>query len=83
MWIDTTRAHHARTGLCLPSNLTDQEWSLLEPILSPASSAGPPRKWPMRRIELPPVARTPGLARHALLGLFGGLYIGESRIVLR
>ena len=32
MWTDTTRAHHARTGLTLPSDLTDAEWALLEPF---------------------------------------------------
>ena len=50
MWTDTTRALHARTGLVLPSDLTDAEWALLEPLLPPASQGGRPRKWPMRRI---------------------------------
>jgi transposase len=50
MWIDTTRGHHARAGLALPSNLTDAEWALLAPFLPPPSSVGRPRKWPMRRI---------------------------------
>ena len=50
MWTDTTRALHARTGLALPSDLTDAEWAVLEPLLPPASHVGRPRKWPMRRI---------------------------------
>lgn len=50
MWTDTTRALHARTGLALPSDLTDVEWAVLEPLLPPASHLGRPRKWPMRRI---------------------------------
>jgi transposase len=50
MWTDTTRALHARSGLALPSDLTDAEWALLEPFLPPPSSVGRPRKWPMRRI---------------------------------
>jgi len=50
MWTDTTRVLHARKGLALPSNLTDDEWAVLEPFLPPASSVGHPRKWPMRRI---------------------------------
>ena len=50
MWNDTTRAHHARAGLALPSDLTDAEWTLLAPFLPPASFVGRPRKWPMRRI---------------------------------
>lgn len=50
MWTDTTRAHHARAGLALPSDLTDAEWALLAPYLPPPSQVGRPRKWPMRRI---------------------------------
>lgn len=50
MWTDTTRAQHARSGLRLPSDLTDAEWALLEPFLPPPSKVGRPRKWPMRRI---------------------------------
>lgn len=50
MWTDTTRAHDARAGLALPSNLTDEEWAVLEPFFPPPSFVGCPRKWPMRRI---------------------------------
>ena len=50
MWPDTTRAYHARTGLALPSDLTDAEWSVLEPFLPLPSFVGRPRKWPLRRI---------------------------------
>ena len=49
MWTDTTRAHHARAGLALPSDLTDAEWAVLEPFFPPPSHVGRPRKWPMRR----------------------------------
>ena len=50
MWTDTTRAHHARAGLALPSDLTDAEWAVLEPFFPPPSFVGRPRKWPLRRI---------------------------------
>lgn len=50
MWTGTTRALHARSGLALPSDLTDAEWAVLEPLLPPASHVGRPRKWPIRRI---------------------------------
>ena len=50
MWTDTTRAIHARKGLALPSDLTDAEWAVLEPLLPPALPGGRPRKWPLRRI---------------------------------
>ncbi len=50
MWTDTTRAHHARAGLALPSDLTDAEWAVLEPFFPPPSYVGRPRKWKKRRI---------------------------------
>jgi len=34
----------------LPSDLTDGEWTVLEPLLPESSHVGRPRKWPMRRI---------------------------------
>ena len=50
MWTDTARAHHARAGLALPSDLTDTERVVLEPFFPPPSHVGRPRKWPLRRI---------------------------------
>ncbi|WP_025291880.1 IS5 family transposase [Sphingomonas sanxanigenens] len=50
MWTDTTRALHARSGLALPSDLTDAEWAVLEPLLPAACAVGRPRKRPLRRI---------------------------------
>jgi Transposase and inactivated derivatives len=47
---DTTRAQYAREWVTLPSDLTDAEWSVLEPLLPPAFLIGRPRKWTMRRI---------------------------------
>lgn len=60
MWTDTTRAHHRRAGLALPSDLTDAEWAVLEPFFPPPSRVGRSRKWPIRRIvgDPLPVART-------------------------
>ena len=46
----TPLAHHARSGLGLPSDLPDGERSVLEPFLPLPSFVGRPRKWPMRRI---------------------------------
>ena len=40
MWTDATRAHHARAGLALPSDLTDDEWAVLKPFLPPPSGEG-------------------------------------------
>lgn len=50
MWTDITRAQHARKGLRLPSDLTDAEWAVLEPLLPAGSRVGRPRKWPLRSI---------------------------------
>ncbi len=50
MWTDTTRAQYAPADLALPSDLTDNEWALLEPFLPPLSHVGRPRKWPLRWI---------------------------------
>ncbi len=50
MWTYTTRAQYARAGLTLLSDLTDAEWSVLEPFLPLPSRVGRPRKWPLRRI---------------------------------
>jgi hypothetical protein len=50
MWTPTTRAQHSRTGLRYGSDLTDAEWLILSPFLSPPSGRGCPRKWEMREI---------------------------------
>ena len=40
MWTDTARRHYARADLLLPSDLTDAEWAILEPLLPPRSRLG-------------------------------------------
>jgi len=50
MCTDATRALRARSKLAWPSDLTDAEWGLLEPLLAAAAHVGRPRKWPLRRI---------------------------------
>jgi putative transposase len=50
MWTDITRAHHARDGLRLPSDLTDREWALISPHLPARSRLGRPARWSLRRI---------------------------------
>ena len=40
----------ARTGLRLPSDLTDAEWAVLEPLLPSRSTRGPPPLWTYRDI---------------------------------
>jgi transposase len=36
--------------MCYPSDLTDAEWHLLEPLLPVPKATGRPRKWDLRRI---------------------------------
>ena len=50
MWTETTRALHARKGLRLPSDLTDEEWAIFEPLMPKAASTGRPRKWGWRSL---------------------------------
>jgi transposase len=50
MWTDTTRKQHARSGLVLPSHLTDAEWKVLEPLLPKRSKLGRPALWSHRTI---------------------------------
>ena len=40
MWTDENRARYDRSKLRYPSDLTDQEWSLIEPLIPPARPGG-------------------------------------------
>jgi len=44
MWTTETRARHDRSKLRYPSDLTDDEWALVEPQIPPAKRGGRPRK---------------------------------------
>ena len=82
MWTDTTRAHHARNGLALPSDLTDEEWAVLEPFFPLPSFVGRPRKWPMRRIvEAMLYLLRGGLPWRAAAGL--STFLDGAALVLR
>ncbi len=50
MWTETTRRQYARAELLLPSDLTDAEWAILEPLLPPRSKLGRPPVWDYRQI---------------------------------
>ena len=49
-WDDTARKQHGRDGLRYPSDLTDREWALLEPLLPPAKRGGRPRTTDLRAV---------------------------------
>ena len=40
MWTTETRRIYERPGLRYPSALTDEEWSLVEPLIPPAKRGG-------------------------------------------
>ena len=50
MWTQEHRRTHARKGLRYPSDLTDAEWALVEPLLPPARRGGRPREVNMREV---------------------------------
>ena len=50
MGTDITRAQHARKGQRLPSDLTDKEWLIFEPLMLAALATGRPRKWGWRKL---------------------------------
>ena len=50
MWTDITRQQFAREGLRLPSDLTEGEWAVLEPLLPARSRCGRPPVWSYREI---------------------------------
>jgi putative transposase len=50
MWTPTTRREHSRDHLRYGSDLTDDEWALLEPLLPAPGGTGRPRRWPMREL---------------------------------
>src|ERR1700694_3515987 len=47
-WNEITRRHYRREGLRYASDLTDTEWSLIEPFIPVANLIGRPRKTDMR-----------------------------------
>src|ERR1700678_3151401 len=50
MWTPETRARHNRDHLRYGSDLTDEEWQLLAPLLPPPAKTGRHRQWPMREM---------------------------------
>ena len=50
MWTPATRRQHSRAGLRYASDLTDDEWRILEPLLPAAPGRGRRRAWPLREI---------------------------------
>jgi transposase len=50
MWTDENRALYDRSKLRYPSDLTDEEWALIEPLIPPAKRGGGKRTVVMRDV---------------------------------
>ena len=50
MWTAENRAKYERKGLRYPSDLTDEEWQYIEPLIPPAKRGGRPRKADLREV---------------------------------
>ena len=50
MWTDESRARYNRGRLRYPSDLTDEEWALIEPLIPPAKPGGDKRRVNMREV---------------------------------
>ena len=50
MWTPATRKNYSRNGLRYQSDVTNEEWRVIEPYLPPAKGIGRPRGWPLREI---------------------------------
>lgn len=45
MWTPATRKEHSRDRLRYETDLSDQEWGVIEPHLPPPEPLGRPRDW--------------------------------------
>jgi len=52
-WTDIARAEHNRDRLRFPSDLTDREWAIVEPMIPGARRGGRPRTTDMRDVMEP------------------------------
>ncbi|CAO3426090.1 transposase [Azospirillum argentinense] len=50
MWTPENRERHDRSGLRYPSDLSDEEWRLVEPLIPPARRGGRHRSVDLRAV---------------------------------
>ncbi len=50
MWTDENRGLYERKGLRYPSDLTDEEWALIAPLIAPAKGGGRRREVDVREV---------------------------------
>ena len=54
MWTSKNRARYDRSKLRYPSDLTDEEWGLVEPLIPPGKTGGGKRTVIMREVVTDP-----------------------------
>jgi len=55
MWTKENRGRYDRSRLRYPSDLTDEEWALVEPLITPAKRGGNKRTVDVRGSQWPDV----------------------------
>jgi transposase len=50
MWTPENRGRYDRSGLRYPSDLTDEEWALIAPLIPPARRGGDKRTVDIREV---------------------------------
>ena len=50
MWTNENRGRYDRSGLRYPSDLTNEEWALVEPLIPPARRGGAKRRVDVREV---------------------------------
>ncbi len=50
MWTAENRGQYERKGLRYPSDVSDAEWALIEPLIPPAKRGGRPRVVDLREV---------------------------------
>ncbi len=50
MWTTENRSRYDRSSLRYPSDLTDEEWALIEPLIPPAKRGGNKRTVDLREV---------------------------------
>jgi transposase len=52
MWTKENRGRYDRSRLRYPSDLTDEEWALVEPLIAPAKRGGNKRTVDVREVGI-------------------------------
>jgi hypothetical protein len=60
-WTETTRPHYERRCPRHASDLTDEEWALIEPLIPLPNRIGRPRKTDLREVVIEPRRQRPRL----------------------